>query len=45
MTHFSIRFRPQVQAELAAARESERRGEFYTAFLKLERAHVRRQPC
>ncbi len=40
MSHFSIQIRPHVHAELHAAREAERRGEFYTAFLKLERAHV-----
>ena len=40
MSNFSIRIRPHVQAELDAAQEAERRGEFYTAFLKLERAHV-----
>ena len=40
MTRFSIRIRPHVQAELDAAHAAERRGEFYTAFSKLERAHV-----
>lgn len=40
MSSFSIRIRPHVQAELDAAHAAERRGEFYTAFLKLERAHV-----
>jgi len=37
---FSIRIRPHVQAELDAADAAEQRGEFYTAFLQLERAHV-----
>lgn len=37
---FAIRIRPAVQAELAAASAAEQRGEFYTAFLHLERAHV-----
>jgi hypothetical protein len=37
---FSSRIRPHVQAELDAAKTAEARGEFYTAFLKLERAHV-----
>lgn len=40
MSTFSIRIRPHVQAELDAAHDAERRGEFHTAFLKLERAHV-----
>lgn len=40
MSTFSIRIRPHVRAELDAAQQAERRGEFYTAFLKLERAHV-----
>lgn len=40
MTDFSIRIRPHVQREIDAAHESERRGEFYTAFSQLERAHV-----
>lgn len=40
MSDFSTRIRPHVQAELDAATRAERRGEFYTAFLKLERAHV-----
>ena len=40
MSTFSIRIRPHVQAELDAAHEAERRGELYTAFLHLERAHV-----
>lgn len=40
MSTFSIRIRPHVQAELAAANEAEARGEFHTAFQRLERAHV-----
>ena len=40
MSTFSIRIRPHVQAELDAAHEAERRGEFHTAFLRLQRAHV-----
>lgn len=40
MTLFSLRIRPHVQAELDAARVSEQRGEFSTAFRLLERAHV-----
>lgn len=40
MSNFSERIRPHVQAELHAAKTAEQRGEFYTAFLKLERAHV-----
>jgi hypothetical protein len=37
---FATRIQPSVQAELAAADAAEARGEFYTAFLHLERAHV-----
>ncbi|MDP3271303.1 DUF3703 domain-containing protein [Limnobacter sp.] len=40
MTTFAIRIEPSVQAELTAASTAEARGEFYTAFLHLERAHV-----
>lgn len=40
MNTFAIRIRPCVQAELAAASAAEERGEFYTAFQHLERAHV-----
>ncbi|MBN9403893.1 MAG: DUF3703 domain-containing protein [Burkholderiales bacterium] len=40
MNTFAIRIRPAVQAELAAASVAEKRGEFYTAFRHLERAHV-----
>jgi Protein of unknown function (DUF3703) len=40
VTTFAIRIKPSVQAELAAAARSEARGEFYTAFQHLERAHV-----
>ena len=40
MKTFAIRIRPAVQAELDAAAVAEARGEFYTAFLHLERAHV-----
>ena len=40
MSTFSTRIRPYVQAELDAAQAAERRGEFHTAFLQLERAHV-----
>lgn len=38
MFNSSVRIRPHVQAELDAAHEAERRREFCTAFLKLERA-------
>jgi len=37
---FAIRIKPAVQTELAAASVAEARGEFYTAFQHLERAHV-----
>jgi hypothetical protein len=40
MNHFSLRIRPHLQAELDAARIADARGEFYTAFSRLERAHV-----
>lgn len=40
MTTFATRIRPAVQAELDAADTAEARGNFYTAFLHLERAHV-----
>lgn len=40
MNTFAIRIRPSVQAELVAAVTAESRGEFYTAFHHLERAHV-----
>jgi hypothetical protein len=40
MSTFTIRIRPNVQAELSAARSQEARGNFYTAFQHLERAHV-----
>ncbi|MBS0475603.1 MAG: DUF3703 domain-containing protein [Proteobacteria bacterium] len=40
MNTFAIRIKPAVQAELAAASAAEARGEFYTAFQHLERAHV-----
>ena len=40
MTTFAVRIKPTVQTELAAACTAEARGEFYTAFLHLERAHV-----
>jgi hypothetical protein len=40
MNSFAIRIQPRLQAELAAAVTAESRGEFYTAFLHLERAHV-----
>jgi hypothetical protein len=40
VTTFAIRIKPSVQAELAAATAAEARGEFYTAFQHLERAHV-----
>lgn len=40
MSRFSSQIRPFVQAEIDAAATAEARGEFYTAFLKLERAHV-----
>jgi hypothetical protein len=40
MNTFAIRIKPSVQAELAVAVTAEARGEFYTAFRHLERAHV-----
>jgi hypothetical protein len=40
MTSFATRIRPAVQAELDAARAEEARGHFYSAFGRLERAHV-----
>jgi hypothetical protein len=40
MSTFSIRIKPSVQAELAAARLQEARGNFHTAFQHLGRAHV-----
>jgi hypothetical protein len=40
MSTFANRIRPSVQAELVAAATAEARGEFYTAFQHLERAHV-----
>jgi hypothetical protein len=40
MSTFSTRIRPHVQAELDAAQAAERRGKFFTASTKLERAHV-----
>jgi hypothetical protein len=40
VTTFAIRIKPSVQAELGASRAAEARGEFYTAFQHLERAHV-----
>ncbi|MDF2463144.1 MAG: hypothetical protein K0Q43_1379 [Ramlibacter sp.] len=40
MSTFAIRIKPSVEAELAAASLQEARGNFYTAFLHLERAHV-----
>jgi len=40
MKTFAIRIKPAVRAELAAASVAEQRGEFYTAFEHLERAHV-----
>jgi hypothetical protein len=40
MTPFATLIKPSVQAELAAADAAEARGEFHTAFLHLERAHV-----
>ena len=40
MNTFAIRIKPCVQAELSAASAAEARGEFYTAFQHLERAHV-----
>ena len=40
MKTFAIRIKPAVHAELAAASLAELRGEFYTAFQHLERAHV-----
>jgi len=40
MSNFSTRIYPHVQAEIDAARDAERRGNFHTAFKHLERAHV-----
>ena len=40
MSTFATRIRPTVQAELAAARLHEARGNFRTAFQHMERAHV-----
>ncbi len=40
MNTFATRIKPNVQRELAAAVTAETRGEFYTAFQHLERAHV-----
>lgn len=40
MSSFGRRIRPFVQAELAAAREAEARGDFSSSFSHLERAHV-----
>jgi hypothetical protein len=40
MSTFAYRIRPSVHAELAAATAAEARGELYTAFQHLERAHV-----
>ncbi|MDB5955480.1 DUF3703 domain-containing protein [Ramlibacter sp.] len=40
MNTFATRIKPKVQTELAAADVAEARGEFYTAFQRLERAHV-----
>lgn len=40
MTTFAQRIRPFVQAELDAAQAHESRGEFASAFRRLERAHV-----
>ncbi|MBT9499721.1 MAG: DUF3703 domain-containing protein [Burkholderiaceae bacterium] len=40
MNTFSQRIRPFVQVELDAARTLEARGEFASAFRRLERAHV-----
>jgi hypothetical protein len=37
---FASLIKPSVQAELAAAEAAETRGEFFTAFQHLERAHV-----
>ncbi len=44
MNTFARRIRPFVQAELDAARAHESRGEFASAFQRLERAHVLGQP-
>ena len=40
MSTFAIRIKPAVSAELEAAGGAEARGNFYTAFQHLERAHV-----
>jgi hypothetical protein len=40
MSSYALRIRPSVQAEMAASRAAEARGNFYTAFQHLERAHV-----
>lgn len=45
MTTFAFRIRPYVQAQLDAAASAETRGQFYTAFQHLERAHVLGQPA
>lgn len=45
MTTFALRIRPSVQAELDLAATAEARGQFYTAFQHLERAHVLGQPA
>jgi hypothetical protein len=44
MNRFTDRIRPHVQAEIDAAATAEARGEFRTAFARLERAHVLGQP-
>jgi hypothetical protein len=40
MFRYTRRIRPHVEAELAAARDAERRGDAAAAFAHLERAHV-----
>ena len=40
MSLFPQRIRPAIDTEIDAARSAEARGEFYTAFRHLERAHV-----
>ncbi|HSH92178.1 MAG TPA: DUF3703 domain-containing protein [Ramlibacter sp.] len=44
MTTYAYRIKPLVQEELDAAAAAEAKGEFYTAFQHLERAHVLGQP-
>ena len=45
MTTFAHRIQPHVQTKLAAAASAEARGQFYTAFQHMERAHILGQPA